>query len=581
MFTLTLSGSSVSLEQLRAVEHPDTTDPDDQVTLSEADLIRLVATAKDSEGDEASATLGIGQSLIFEDDGPSISVTDGTVKLETDESYLAIGSAGADLTQTKVTASYAVLFQAAYGSDGASGLTAFTLGIKDGVTDSGLTAHINGTDEKILLSKDTDGNIIGTTETSNTTVFKISVDGDGDVTLEQLAAIHHGSPGTATDDAVSLANDLITLSARASDKEGDISEAATANIGSTFVFHDDTSTIGADDAATVSFTAGQSVVGTTGGVAGADTAKVALTSYTDLAGFFEEKVGNTVTYYKGTNNTGERWFQFTVDDDGNYTFDVLKTGLAEGESVDFASIKGGKPVETLTASTTFDNAEITFDGRIYTPGVSGSFYDKFVNSTTKNVDDINPDNLGFGIMGANQNQASQINNNEAFIAKIGENADFFQFDIQGIGNNANGVHLDYALIKDNNNNGIFDAGDTLVQSVTNERYEVRSGAATTTVKIDPAQDFDLVYMRFHFEKDDLQNGANLTKTQVTQAVDNAGIRVQNFAVKTIDTIPEYDLDFGMTRTDHDGDATTEMHASIHIDPDVLPSATSVNTDFII
>ncbi len=581
VFTLTLSGSSVTLEQLRAVRHTDTTDHDDQVTLLESDLVRLVATAKDSEGDEATTALGIGRHLFFEDDGPSIVVTSGKVQLETDESYLATGSAGADLTQTKVTASYAVLFQAAYGSDGAGKVTGFTLGIKEGVTDSGLTACINGADEKILLSKDGDGNIIGTSETSNTAVFKISVDGDGNVTLEQFAAIHHGNPGTTTDDAVSLADDLITLSAQASDKEGDLGDAATANIGGTFVFHDDVSTIGADDAATVSFTAGQSVKGSTGGVAGADTAKVALTSYADLAGFFAEKVGNTVTYYKGTDKTGEKWFQFTVDNDGNYTFDVLKTGLSEGEGVDFARIKGGKPVETLTVSTKFDHAQITFDGRIFTPGTNVKFFDQFVNSTTKNVDDINSDNLGFGIMGANANQASQINNNEAFVAKIGENADFFQFDIQGVGNNANGVHIDYALIKDNNNNGVYDDGDTLVQNVTDKRYDVKSGSATTTVKLDPAQDFDLVYMRFHFEADDLQNGVNLNKTQLKQAVDNAGIRLQNFAVKTIDTIPEYDFDFGMTRTDHDGDATRVMHTKIHVDPDVLPSVTPVNADFIL
>jgi len=577
VFTLTLSGSSVTLEQVRAVEHPDTTDSDDQVTLSAADLIKLVATIKDSEGDADSETLNIGQHLVFKDDGPGIGLTSESVTLETDESFLATGSAGADLTKTKVTASYAVLFDATFGSDGPGEVTSFALGIKEGVTDSGLTTCINGTDEKILLSKDTDGNIIGTSETSNTQVFKISVDGDGNVTLQQFAAIHHDDPNAANETA-SFAADLITLSARASDKEGDLSPAATANIGSTFVFHDDAPTIGSDDSATVSFTAGQSVEGTTGGVEGADTATVALTSFTDLDGFFGEQIGNTVSYYKGTDNTGEKWFEFTVDEDGNYTFDVLKTGLPEGESLDFARIKGGKPVETLNVSTEFDHAQITFDGRIYTSSVTGSFFDKFVNSTTKNVDDINPDNLGFGIMGSAANQASQINNDEAFIAKIGENADFFQFDIQGIGNNAKGVHLDYALIKDNNNNGVYDSGDTLIQNVLNERYEVKSGSATTTVTLDAAQDFDLVYVRFHFETDDLQNGANLNKTQLKQAVDNAGIRVQNFAVKTMDTIPEFDFDFGMKRTDCDDDATTTMHARIHVDPDVQPVANPVNAD---
>ena len=64
----------MSLDQARAIVHADATDPDDSTTLAAADLITLTATITDNDGDEASATHDIGQSLNFEDDAPTITV---------------------------------------------------------------------------------------------------------------------------------------------------------------------------------------------------------------------------------------------------------------------------------------------------------------------------------------------------------------------------------------------------------------------------------------------------------------------------------------------------------------------------
>jgi hypothetical protein len=73
VFTATLAANGdVTLDQLRAVVHPDPTNPDDSKSLSADNLITLTATKTDGDGDSAQATLNIGQNLVFEDDGPTL-----------------------------------------------------------------------------------------------------------------------------------------------------------------------------------------------------------------------------------------------------------------------------------------------------------------------------------------------------------------------------------------------------------------------------------------------------------------------------------------------------------------------------
>ena len=73
VFTVDVSAAGVvSLDQIRSVVHPDTTNPDDSKTLSAANLVVLTATATDKDGDTASTSLNVGQQLVFNDDGPGI-----------------------------------------------------------------------------------------------------------------------------------------------------------------------------------------------------------------------------------------------------------------------------------------------------------------------------------------------------------------------------------------------------------------------------------------------------------------------------------------------------------------------------
>ena len=52
--------------------HADPNNPDDAATLASDDLVKLTATITDKDGDHQSATLNIGQNLVFTDDAPTI-----------------------------------------------------------------------------------------------------------------------------------------------------------------------------------------------------------------------------------------------------------------------------------------------------------------------------------------------------------------------------------------------------------------------------------------------------------------------------------------------------------------------------
>ncbi|WP_225607661.1 DUF5801 repeats-in-toxin domain-containing protein, partial [Pseudomonas sp. PDM10] len=141
----------------------------------------------DKDGDSAQATLNIGQNLVFEDDGPSISTTGTEPILTVDETVLA----------TDATQSFTANFSSAFGADGAGTLT-YALGMTAGA--SGLTDTATG--EAVNLSLN-GGVVEGRTATTNLLVFTVSVAANGDVTLDQLRAVVHPD-ATNPDDATSL-----------------------------------------------------------------------------------------------------------------------------------------------------------------------------------------------------------------------------------------------------------------------------------------------------------------------------------------------------------------------------------------
>ncbi|TJV69380.1 MAG: hypothetical protein E5X76_25510 [Mesorhizobium sp.] len=224
VFTVSVSSTgSVTLDQIRAVVHSDTTNDDDSKTLAADNLIQLTATITDKDGDHQSATLNIGQNLNFKDDGPSISTTGTEPTLTVDETVLA----------TNDTKSFAANFSSAFGADGAGTLT-YALSVTAGST--GLVDTATG--QAVVLSVNASGVVEGRTATSNDLVFTVSVSSTGSVTLDQIRAVVH-SDSTNDDDSKTLAADnLIQLTATVTDKDGD-HQSATLNIGQNLNFKDD------------------------------------------------------------------------------------------------------------------------------------------------------------------------------------------------------------------------------------------------------------------------------------------------------------------------------------------------------
>ncbi|MEO5774021.1 MAG: DUF5801 repeats-in-toxin domain-containing protein, partial [Sphingomicrobium sp.] len=109
-FTVSVASGTgvVTLDQVRAVSHPNALNADDAVSPI-GSTIQLTATITDRDGDPASSIVAIGGNLVFKDDGPSISASATQPALTVDETSLA----------TNATASFASVFTSAFGADGA------------------------------------------------------------------------------------------------------------------------------------------------------------------------------------------------------------------------------------------------------------------------------------------------------------------------------------------------------------------------------------------------------------------------------------------------------------------------------
>ncbi|QQO20291.1 hypothetical protein JJB98_10380 [Bradyrhizobium diazoefficiens] len=238
-FTVTVDAAGVvTLDQMRALQHPDATNPDDTVTLSAADLITLTRTdtITDQDGDSAasSSSINIGQALAFHDDGPSITVTTTAPAdaLVVDETNLAINA----------TANFADNFTVVgnYGADGAgTTASAYALGVKSASVDSGLIDVATGQHILLVANGNTVEGHVGATATL---AFTVTVDAAGVVTLDQMRALQHPD-ATNPDDTVTLsAADLITLTRTdtITDQDGDSAASSSSiNIGQALAFHDD------------------------------------------------------------------------------------------------------------------------------------------------------------------------------------------------------------------------------------------------------------------------------------------------------------------------------------------------------
>lgn len=385
-FRLTVAPDGLAtLDQIRAVRHSDTTNPDDPATIP-SQLIQLVATVTDSDGDQATASIDIGNALVFKDDGPSLDVTatdTNSIVLTTqdgDTRGAAFDTATADLSSAF---SIAIANFGADGSNGAATSWAYALALGTGAGSTGLTSNTVAITLALVA-----GEIVGSAGGSQ--VFSIAVNAaTGVVTLKQFAEIDHPLPGSASNYAnqlLELPTQLVELRGTATivDRDGDsISDTVAVDLGGNIRFADDGPSISAGTDAPVlildeSFLAVDAVADLSGlfastldyGADGAGSVAYQLGVTAGPSGLIDSPSGEAVILsivggvVFGRTSTHEV-FRISVAANGVVTFDQSRAILHSPDSgPDQTRFLSGANLITLTAIVTDgdgDTAQSTAD----------------------------------------------------------------------------------------------------------------------------------------------------------------------------------------------------------------------------
>ncbi|CZL48960.1 Leukotoxin [Legionella pneumophila] len=423
---------AISVAQYGPIKQFDTNSHDEAVDLT--GRISAVVTAKDSDGDESNVEIPIGQLIVFEDDGPSIVVSGATQTLTVDESVLA----------TNDTQSFAGLFTPSFGADGAAAANALTysLGVSANGAASGVLDTASGNQVFLFLEN---GIVVGREGSdaldaaTGDVVFNISVDGSGNVTLDQVRAVVHDNPldpDESTGPTQLNAANLVTLTAVATDKDGD-SASATANIGLSFNFEDD-----GPVASTNKLTGVVDEDGLTGGIAGGvgDVAGQAVAASGNVATLFQSGADAPLTYSLNANTSGlpalssggvaltyavsgdtltasagsTQVFTFTLNANGNYSFTLLAkldhpAGADENDiAINLGSVIRATDSDGDTVTAAADGLVITVDD------------DTPIASANKLTGVVDEDGLTGGIAGGVGDVAGQA------VAASGNVATLFQ-----------------------------------------------------------------------------------------------------------------------------------------------------------
>ncbi|CZG67712.1 enhanced entry virulence factor RtxA [Legionella pneumophila] len=236
---------AITVAQYGSIKQFDTSSYDEAVDLT--GRISAVVTAKDSDGDVSNVEIPIGQLIIFEDDGPSVTMTvsdNNAITLNTQDAETIGGLSDSD------SASFAAAFAVTpnYGADGAgTTVTTYALSVSAQGVDSGLDNNGNN-----IYLYNIAGSVVGSTSatqagiTTGNTIFSLGVNSSsGVVTLTQHQEVDHGLPGASSNYAAQeaiLNTGLVFLNATAvtTDGDGDTATAsASLDLGGNVKFDDD------------------------------------------------------------------------------------------------------------------------------------------------------------------------------------------------------------------------------------------------------------------------------------------------------------------------------------------------------
>ncbi|MBR1126117.1 VWA domain-containing protein, partial [Bradyrhizobium lablabi] len=232
--TVNPATGQITFTQFANIWHGNTGNDDDTstLTLSNADLLKLVQTVTDGDGDTATASINLGTGVFqIQDDGPSVSAnqtvyTDDETATHPDA---APNLGGADDYTGTPAANLTGTLAHDYGTDGAGSTlllgTNPTPGFIYTLSPGGTVLTISQMQDNTLVD------VIKVTLTNATS---------GAYTVEQLNEIDHSAPGASEE------NLLLNVSYRVTDSDGDtVDGSLTINVD------DDTPTVASNTLATV------------------------------------------------------------------------------------------------------------------------------------------------------------------------------------------------------------------------------------------------------------------------------------------------------------------------------------------
>jgi T1SS-143 domain-containing protein len=358
----------VTLDQLRALEHPDSTNPNEQVSVS-GSAIALVATVTDADGDQVSSSLDLGGYLTFHDDGPSLAGTP--------QAPVQIAGLVHEDPLTSPHAGNSEGGQTLIVSGLAGALHALVNFGADGVGSFGLSSDLSALDAQALSSG---GELLGyslsgdtlTASVSGYDVFSLQVGSDGSYTFTLLGPLDH--PLDNADDSETLPGLGIDFSAvlTATDGDGDALAGGFPAGSFTIDVEDDIPVLhGVQD-------------GIMGNFAGTLHGEVDIAFGADGLGSFNlsgTPPSDAITYDTVNNpdgssvltativGSGETYFILTMHADGTYDFELVTPSPTVEVTTSLIGLTAGGPVPVLVLP--INGITATFTELAPSPGEKG------------------------------------------------------------------------------------------------------------------------------------------------------------------------------------------------------------------
>ncbi|WP_119303265.1 DUF5801 repeats-in-toxin domain-containing protein [Dongia deserti] len=250
----------VTVTQYRAVEHNNSSDPDESgssAAVMSSNKVQVELTITDKDGDSDTDKVDLGSIIKFEDDGPTAKIVKAEgAQIVLDEStgpatgpyadpnaFDENGNVDGDIGYAKVAGNLLFVDNSDYGTDG-PGTKGYTLALSSNGTNSGLDDVATGQDIR-LYQVDAD-TVVGRVGNSvGPIAFQIDINqSTGEVTISQFRAVEHDNAGdsAATHDESGspeiMDNDKLFIRQTITDKDGD-SDVDYLDLGKLIKFEDD------------------------------------------------------------------------------------------------------------------------------------------------------------------------------------------------------------------------------------------------------------------------------------------------------------------------------------------------------